>query len=194
VSDLVNEDGKADPGLPKTAGYGAKLPKPGDPVAVITTNRGTIVLRFFPQKAPNHVANFIKLADKKFYDGTKFHRVIPGFMIQGGDPNTKGSDTSTWGQGGPGYTVDQEFNDVPHYRGILSMARTGDPNGAGSQFFIMHARYPSLDGQYTVFGDVLKGMDVVDKIVSTETGDNNRPLKDQVIKTVRIEKWPIPLE
>lgn len=192
VSDFVNEDLKTDPGLPSTAAPGAKKPKDGDPVAIITTTFGRIVVRFFPEKAPNHVKNFLDLASKKFYDGTKFHRVIPGFMIQGGDPNTKQPDTSTWGQGGPGYNVKAEFNDIPHTRGILSMARAQDPDSAGSQFFIMVARYPSLDGQYTVFGQVLEGMDVVDKIVSQPT-DHDRPVKDIVIKKVEVAKWPIKL-
>jgi cyclophilin family peptidyl-prolyl cis-trans isomerase len=194
VSKLVNADGKIDPGLPKTAGVGAKLPKAGDPIAILTTSEGRIVVKFFPQKAPRHVKNFIDLAKKNFYDGTKFHRVIPGFMIQGGDPNTKGSDKETWGQGGPGYNVKAEFNDIPHTRGILSMARTGDPDGAGSQFFIMHDRYPSLDGQYSVFGQVIEGMDVVDKIVTTATEEQNRPIKDMVLKKVEITKWPIKLK
>jgi peptidyl-prolyl cis-trans isomerase B (cyclophilin B) len=193
AADLVNADGKIDPGLPKTAGVGAKLPKDGDPIVIMNTSEGRIVAKFFPQKAPNHVKNFLTLAGKKFYDGTKFHRVIPGFMIQGGDPNTKSDDTSKWGQGGPGYTVKAEFNDIPHTRGILSMARTSDPDGAGSQFFIMHARYPSLDNQYSVFGQVIEGMDVVDKIVNTPTEDQNRPIKPMVLKTVEVTKWPIKL-
>lgn len=170
------------------------MPKNGDDIAILTTNRGTIVVKFFPQKAPKHVENFIKLAKKGFYDGTKFHRVIPGFMIQGGDPNTKSGDPSTWGTGGPGYTVSAEFNDIPHTRGILSMARAQDPDSAGSQFFIMHARYPSLDGQYSVFGQVIKGMDVVDKIVTTPRGENDRPNTPQVLKKVVIKKWPVDLK
>jgi peptidyl-prolyl cis-trans isomerase B (cyclophilin B) len=194
VSSLVNADGSIDSGLPKSAAPGAKLPKDGDAIAILTTNQGTIVLKFFPQKAPNHVKNFTDLAKKNFYNGTKFHRVIPGFMIQGGDPNTRTDNKASWGQGGPGYNVKQEFNDIPHTRGILSMARTGDPDGAGSQFFIMHARYPSLDGQYTVFGQVIEGMDVVDKIVNTPTEDANRPVKDMVLEKVEITKWPVKLK
>jgi peptidyl-prolyl cis-trans isomerase B (cyclophilin B) len=194
VSSLINQDGSIDAGLPKTAGWGAKLPKDGDPIVILTTNEGRIVLKFFPQKAPRHVKNFLDLAKKNFYDGTKFHRVIPGFMIQGGDPNTKLSDTSTWGQGGPGYTVKAEFNDIPHTPGILSMARTSDPDGAGSQFFIMHARTPSLDGQYSVFGQVIEGMDVVNKIATTPTGENNRPIKDMVLEKAEVTKWPIKLK
>jgi len=168
-------------------------PKTGDDVAVITTNYGTIVFKFFPDKAPKSVANFKKLADSKFYDGTKFHRVIPRFMIQGGDPNTKGSDRNTYGTGGPGWSVDAEFSDIKHVRGIVSMARSSDPNSAGSQFFIMVAPYPSLDGQYSAFGHVVSGMDTVDKIVSLERDDRDDPVigKEAVMKTVRIEKWPV---
>ncbi len=190
---LVNQDESIDKGLPKTAAPGAKMPKDGDAIAILTTNQGRIVVKFFPEVAPNHVKNFLDLAGKKFYDGTKFHRVIPGFMIQGGDPNTKSGDPSSWGTGGPGYNVKAEFNDVLHTPGILSMARTGDPDGAGSQFFIMHARYPSLDHQYSVFGQVIEGMDVVNKIATTETGANNRPVKDQVLEKVEVTKWPVKL-
>lgn len=192
---LVNQDGSIDKGLPKTAAWGAKLPKDGDAIAIMTTSEGRIVLKFFPQVAPNHVKNFTDLAGKGFYDGTKFHRIIPGFMIQGGDPNTKSDDKESWGQGGPGYNVKQEFNDVLHTRGILSMARTGDPDGAGSQFFIMHAAYPALDHQYTVFGQVIEGMDVVDKIVNApQSGPpQNRPDKPTTIKKVEIAKWPTKL-
>lgn len=167
-----------------------RSPKIGEEVAVMETSMGRIVLMFFPDKAPNHVENFKKLATKGFYDGTKFHRVIPGFMIQGGDPNTKTDDKSTWGQGGPGYNVKAEFNDVHHARGILSMARTGDPDGAGSQFFIMVADTPSLDNQYSVFGQVLSGMDVADKIVNVPT-ENDRPVDPPVLKSVKIVKWPV---
>jgi cyclophilin family peptidyl-prolyl cis-trans isomerase len=115
-------------------------------------------------------------------------------MIQGGDPNTKSGDPSTWGTGGPGYKVNQEFNPIPHKRGILSMARTGDPNGAGSQFFVMHADYPSLNNQYTVFGAVVTGIETVDKIVMTPTTDNNgtvEPGKAVRIKGVKLAKWPV---
>src|SRR5271157_2976449 len=134
--------------------------------AVIETKLGNIELRFFPDVAPNHVQNFIDLAKKGFYDGTTFHRVIPGFMIQGGDPNTKKSDRSKHGLGGPGFTVKAEFNKKLHKRGTLSMARAQDPDSAGSQFFICVADAPSLNGEYSVFGEVASGMDVADKIVS----------------------------
>jgi peptidyl-prolyl cis-trans isomerase B (cyclophilin B) len=153
--------------------------------AIIETKFGTIELAFFPDKAPKHVENFIKLAKSGFYNGTIFHRVIPGFVIQGGDPNTKKEDTSQYGMGGPGYTVKAEFNDRPHERGTLSMARSQDPNSAGSQFFIVLARTPHLDGKYTVFGQVIKGMDVVDKIVSLKRGARDMPL-ERVEMTVRI--------
>ena len=193
VDQLINADGTIDDGLSKTASPGAKLPKDSDPIAILTTNQGRIVVKFFPEKAPKHVANFLKLGGEKFYDGTKFHRVIPGFMIQGGDPNTKSGDPSTWGMGGPAERVPAEFNDVPHTPGILSMARAQDPNSAGSQFFIMHAKYPSLDGQYSVFGQVLEGMDVVDKIATTPTQPGDRPKTNMVLEKVEVAKWPVKL-
>lgn len=143
--------------------------------AIIETKFGNMELEFYPEKAPKHVENFIKLAKEGFYDGTIFHRVIPGFMIQGGDPNTKTDNTSSYGQGGPGYTVNQEFNDIVHERGILSMARSQDPNSAGSQFFIMVRHSPHLDGQYTVFGKVTSGMEVADKIVSSPKNARDLP-------------------
>lgn len=174
-----------------TGAPGATPPKKGDKVAVIDTNLGRIVLKFFPNKAPGHVKNFISLANKKFYDGTKFHRVIPGFMIQGGDPNTR-TGQGMPGTGGPGYMIKAEFNDTKHTRGILSMARSADPDSAGSQFFICVATYPSLDGQYTAFGQVVQGMDVVDKIVDLPRDQNDMPTpKEAVMKTVRIETWPL---
>jgi cyclophilin family peptidyl-prolyl cis-trans isomerase len=156
-------------------------------VAVITTSEGMMVLEFYPDVAPNHVANFKKLARSGFYDGTAFHRVIPGFMIQGGDPNTK-NDTAkdTWGMGGPGYTINAEFNSKHHARGILSMARTSDPNSAGSQFFICHADAGNLDGQYTVFGNLIKGLDVLDKIATTPTEAPDRPIKRVNIDSIKI--------
>jgi len=138
-------------------------------IAELHTTAGQINLRFFPDVAPNHVRNFIDLSESGFYAGTKFHRVIPGFVIQGGDPNTKSGDPSTWGTGGSPNNVNAEFNSIPHKRGILSMARTGDPNGASSQFFICVDDVPQLDNQYTVFGEVTQGMDVVDKIVNAQT-------------------------
>jgi len=169
-----------------------RKPKNGDEVAVMTTSMGKIVLMFFPDKAPKTVANFKTLAKKGFYDGTKFHRVIPGFMIQGGDPNTKTNAQDTWGTGGPGYTIPDEFSDIQHVPGILSMANTGSPNSGGSQFFIMVAKYPSLDGHYSAFGKVVSGQSVADKIVAvpTEAG-TDRPVNPPKIISVKIEKWPI---
>ena len=155
-------------------------------IAVIETNFGNIVIQLFPDVAPGHVENFVKLAQDGFYDGSTFHRVIPGFMIQGGDPNSKDEDRSNDGQGGPGYTINAEFSDVPHKRGILSMARAQDPNSAGSQFFIVVADSNFLDGQYTVFGEVIEGMDVADKIVNVERDSMDNPLEKVTMKvTIR---------
>lgn len=143
-------------------------------IAVIDTAQGTIEIEFFPNAAPNHVANFIDLAREGFYNGTLFHRIVPDFVIQGGDPNTKGDDRNIWGQGGPNSTVNAEFTDIPHERGIVSMARTpNDPNSAGSQFFIVLEDARDLDGQYSAFGRVIKGMDVVDKIAKLQTVGGN---------------------
>ena len=163
--------------------------KPADAkeVAVVKTSEGTMVLEFFPDVAPNHVDNFKKLAKKGFYDGTCFHRVIKGFMIQGGDPNTKDeSKKDTWGQGGPGYTIKAEFNDKPHVRGTLSMARTPDPNSAGCQFFICHGEPRFLDHQYTVFGKLIKGDEVMEKIATTATEGPDRPVKRMNIESIKI--------
>ncbi len=157
-------------------------------VAVITTSLGKIEVEFFADKAPGHVANFTKLAKSGFYDSTYFHRVIPGFMVQGGDPNTKDNNRANDGTGGPGYTIDAEFNDIHHARGILSMARSQDPNSAGSQFFIMVDDAPYLDGQYTAFGKVIEGMDVVDKIVSVPRDGRDNPLKSIYITHISIEE------
>ncbi len=145
--------------------------------AVIRTKFGDITLKFFPEQAPNHVNGFINLTNDGFYDGTTFHRVVPGFVIQGGDPNTKGDDRSKHGLGGPGYSLEAEFSDLPHQRGTLSMARSSDPDSAGSQFFICVADAPFLDGEYTVFGEVVDGMDVVDQIVSQQRDPSDNPLE-----------------
>ena len=126
-----------------------------DDIVVMETNRGTIKLKLFPNIAPKHCRNFKKLANSGYYDKTSFHRIIPGFMIQGGDINSRDNDPKNDGQGGPGWTVDAEFNDIPHKRGVLSMARSSDPNSAGSQFFICVADSPHLDGKYTAFGEVI---------------------------------------
>ncbi len=138
---------------------------------------GDIVLRFFSDVAPGHVNNFVKLSKDGFYNGTTFHRVIPGFMIQGGDPNSKKSDRSSHGMGGPGHNVKAEFNSTPHKRGIVSMARANDPDSAGSQFFICVADANFLDWQYTVFGEVVSGMEVADKIVTMKRDGRDNPLE-----------------
>jgi len=147
--------------------------------AVLETNHGVIKFKFFPDQAPGHCRNFISLAQKGFYNNVIFHRVIKGFMIQGGDP--KGT-----GTGGPGYTIKAEFSDQPHLKGTVSMARTNDPNSAGSQFFICLDRQAYLDRQYTVFGQVTEGQEFVDKIGSLPT-KNDRPVQDAVMKKVYIE-------
>jgi peptidyl-prolyl cis-trans isomerase B (cyclophilin B) len=146
---------------------------------------GDIRLKFFPDVAPDHVQNMVKLAKNKFYDGTTFHRVIPGFMIQGGDPNTKDPDRSRHGMGGPGHRVKAEFSNRPHRRGTLSMARSQDPNSAGSQFFICVADSKFLDGQYTVFGEVVCGMETVDRIVNVQRDGNDNPL-DRIEMTMSV--------
>lgn len=146
---------------------------------------GEIQLEFFQDVAPNHVKNMVKLAKDKFYDGTTFHRVIPGFMIQGGDPNSKVPDRSRHGMGGPGHRVNAEFSQRTHKRGTLSMARSQDPNSAGSQFFICVADSKFLDGQYTVFGEVMNGMETVDRIVNAQRDGNDNPL-DRIEMTMSI--------
>ena len=144
-------------------------------IAVIETKFGKIEMELFADKATGHVKNFKDFSRKWFYDGTIFHRVIPGFMIQGGDPNTKSDDRSTHGMGGPGYSINAEFNDTLHKRGILSMARSQDPNSAGSQFFIVVKKSSFLDGKYTAFGKVLSGMAVADQIVNAPRDKRDNP-------------------
>jgi peptidyl-prolyl cis-trans isomerase B (cyclophilin B) len=162
-----------------------EIKKMSETRAIIETSLGNIDLKFFPDVAPNHVSNFVELAKKRFYDGTTFHRVIPKFMIQGGDSNSKNPDRSKHGMGGPGHTIKAEFNDKPHKRGTLSMARAADPDSAGSQFFICVADSYFLDKQYTVFGEVTSGMDVVDKIVSQKRDKNDNP-HERMEMTVKI--------
>jgi peptidyl-prolyl cis-trans isomerase B (cyclophilin B) len=169
----------------------APPPSPG-PRAIIKTKFGQIHIKFYSDVAPNHVENFIKLAKSGFYDGTIFHRVIPGFMIQGGDPNTKNSlRKDTYGQGGPKdekgnpILLKAEFNDIPHKRGIVSMARGNEPDSAGSQFFIVVEPSPFLDGKYTAFGEVTKGLGVADKIVSLPRNDHDLP-NERIEMTVTI--------
>lgn len=155
--------------------------------ATIKTKFGDMELKFYPDVAPKHVENFLTLAKSGFYNGTIFHRVIPGFMIQGGDPNTKDPNKpDTYGMGGPNHKVKAEFNSIPHRRGIVSMARTNDPNSAGSQFFIVVKDSNFLDGQYTVFGEVVKGIEVADKIVNLQRNSRDLPT-ERVEITVAIE-------
>ena len=167
-----------------------------NPIVTIEMENGDIIkAELYPEVAPNTVNNFISLVKSKFYDGVIFHRVIRGFMIQGGDPQGIGI-------GGPGYSIKGEFamngvkNDLKHTRGVLSMARSMAPNSAGSQFFIMHEDGEFLDGQYAAFGKVLEGMDVVDKIAAVKTDGNDRPLTEQKIASIRVdtkgEEYPEP--
>ena len=153
--------------------------------AIISTTFGDITLKFYPEVAPNHVKSFLELSEKGFFDGTVFHRVIPGFVIQGGDPLSKDPDRSLHGTGGPGFQLKAEFSDKPHKRGTLSMARSASPDSAGSQFFICVAEATSLNGQYTVFGEVTSGMEVVDEIVSQPRDERDNPL-DRVEITVTL--------
>lgn len=150
------------------------------PTATISTKFGDISLELFDDKAPNHVKNFLDLARKGFYNQTAFHRIIPGFMIQGGCPNTKPGSGGRPGTGGPGYNIDAEFNDTPHARGVLSMARASDPNSAGCQFFIVVKDSNFLDNQYTAFGRVTSGMEVADQIVAQPR--NSADLPDERIE------------
>jgi len=160
-------------------------PKPvtKEDLVILETNRGTMKLKLFPDVAPNHCRNFKKLANSGFYDGTAFHRIIPGFMIQGGDINSRDNNPTNDGQGSPGWTVDAEFNDIHHRQGVLSMARSSDPNSAGSQFFICVADAPHLDGKYTVFGEVIENVYVTEHIVNTPT---------DYIQAKRMSKKSIP--
>ena len=160
---------------------------PAAPRATIETRLGSIEIEFLPDKAPGHVKNFLDLARKGFYDGTTFHRVIPGFMIQGGDPNTKDAKGSRdrHGTGGPGYQIKAEFNDVPHKRGVVSMARSSDPNSAGSQFFIVVKDSGFLDRQYTAFGRVVRGIEVADAIVNSPRDARYNP-NDRIEMKVKV--------
>ncbi|MEW6360026.1 MAG: peptidylprolyl isomerase [Planctomycetota bacterium] len=150
-----------------------------DKVAVIDTSKGRIIMKFYPKEAPNTVNNFVSLADQGFYDGLIFHRVIKGFMIQGGCPMGTGA-------GGPGWQIDAEFNAIKHEAGTVSMARANDPNSAGSQFFICLEKTPHLDGKYTAFGQVIKGMEVVKAIGEVKTGDKDRPADEVKIFKIRV--------
>jgi peptidyl-prolyl cis-trans isomerase B (cyclophilin B) len=159
----------------------------GKEVAVLKTSAGEMVAEFWSDVAPKTVENFKTLAKKGFYDGTAFHRVIKGFMIQGGDPLTKdASKEAMWGTGDPGYKVKAEFNDRKHVRGVLSMARSQHPDSAGSQFFICHGDPSFLDGKYTAFGKLIKGDEVLEKIATTKTGPNDRPVERITLESVKI--------
>ena len=161
-------------------------------VAVIKTSEGDMVVQFWNDAAPNTIENFKKLARSGFYDGTIFHRIVKGFMIQGGDPNSKDAGKeSSYGEGGPGYKIKAEFNDHSHERGIIFMARSSDPDSAGSQFFICLAPVPRLNHQYTTFGKLIKGDDVLEKIGDTpatrnNTGEMSKPTKRVVIESIKI--------
>ena len=163
-------------------------------VAVISTTKGTIVIRFWPDVAPQTVANFKKLARQGFYDGTAFHRIVKGFMIQGGDPLSKKNDPLV-GTGGPGYAIKAEFNERPHVRGVISMARSNDPDSAGSQFFICLAEARFLDRQYTAFGELIEGDDVLETIGNTPVGagfggERSKPVERIGVESIRIETRP----
>ena len=161
-------------------------------VAIIKTSEGDMVVQFWNDAAPSTIENFKKLARSGFYDGTIFHRIVKGFMIQGGDPSSKDpAKESSYGEGGPGYKVKAEFNDRSHERGVISMARSSDPDSAGSQFFICLASVPRLDHQYTTFGRVIKGDDVLGKIGDTpvtrsSSGESSKPTKRAVIESIKI--------
>ena len=155
---------------------------------LIKTNFGDIKFSLLPDIAPETVRNFLQLANSGFYNGTLFHRVIPGFMIQGGDPNTKTPNKTTWGQGGPGYNLKAEFNSRSHLRGIVSMARAADPDSAGSQFFIVTSDSTFLDKQYTVFGEVVDGMEIADNIVNLPRDGNDCPKQEAKMLEVIISE------
>lgn len=178
---------------PTGAGDQNRMPKDGEDVAVMKTNLGTIVIMFFPEVAPNHVARFKEAIAKDIYVGTKFHRVIPGFMIQGGDPNSKDDDRNNDGSGGWGAPMKSEFNSYKHVRGVLSAARTNDPNSATSQFFLVHDKASFLDNQYTVYGRAVEGLEVIDKIVNLKRDARDNPLPENpaIIESLKLEKWPI---
>ena len=170
--------GSFSPGATRAAGDEPSNADSKSPHVLVKTKFGEMEIVLFPDLAPKHVESFLKLAKSGFYNGTIFHRIIPGFMIQGGDPLTKDpANRSRYGTGGPGYNLPAEFNRVAHEKGILSAARTADPNSAGSQFFIMADKATHLDGQYTVFGEIVKGLEVVDTIVNQPRDMKDNPLE-----------------
>lgn len=197
VTETTSETATTATPAPTTTATEKPMTSYADKVVVLKTSKGDITIRFFPDIAPNHVKNFIDLSSEGFYDGVKFHRVVPGFVIQGGDPNTKTENRGSWGTGGSGRNVKAEFNKVHHGRGILSMARSNDPNSASSQFFIVVKDAGFLDNQYTVFGEVTEGMDVVDKIVA-DAGGREMPANPVTIQSATVrpatakEKGPTP--
>ena len=158
-----------------------------EPVVVIETNLGNLVIELFPADATEHIKNFLVLSSNGYYDNTLFHRIIPGFMIQGGDPNTINGEPNTWGQGGPDTKLDAEFNSIKHNRGIVSMARSADPNSAGSQFFIVHQNSNFLDGEYTAFGRLAsqESFETLDKIAAVPTGTNDRPIDPEQVRIIK---------
>ena len=164
-----------------------------DPVVIFETNQGNMVIELFYDDAPNHVTNFIQLSYSGYYENTLFHRIIPGFMIQGGDPNSINGGLDSWGMGGPDKKIDSEFNSIKHNRGIVSMARSQDPNSAGSQFFIVHKDSNFLDEQYTVFGRLIteESFETLDKIASVETDDRDRPLNPDQVRITKVSIVPI---
>ncbi len=167
----------------------SKVMKTETKIIILETSLGTIELELYPDKAPKTVSNFIKLAESGFYDNTKFHRIIKGFMIQGGDPYTKGDDNTVWGTGGPGYKFADEINDLPFVRGVLAMANSG-PNTNGSQFFIVTApATPWLNGLHTIFGRVISGLDIVDKIEAVKTTGSpyDRPIIPVIVNKVSVK-------
>jgi peptidyl-prolyl cis-trans isomerase B (cyclophilin B) len=178
---------------PNPTAAAAKAGSAADEVAIMETSKGTMAIEFWTKDAPLTVANFKKLARQGYFDGTGFHRIIKGFMIQGGDPKSKNPKALDLGTGDPGYKIKDEFNAHRHEKGVLSMANSGTPNSAGSQFFIMHGSAPSLDGGYTAFGKLFEGTDVLDLIANTPVGGNammngemSKPLEWTTVKTVRI--------
>jgi peptidyl-prolyl cis-trans isomerase B (cyclophilin B) len=194
ADDTATKSPAATPPAEKAAAKAAKpAAKPMNEVAVMETSKGRMVVEFWEKDAPQTVANFKKLARQGYFDGTGFHRIIKGFMIQGGDPKSKNPSATDLGTGGPGYTIKDEFNSHPHVKGVLSMANTGTPNSSGSQFFVMHGTSPNLDGHYTAFGHLIAGMDVLDKIANSPTGpnpsmpgENSKPMEWTTLKGMKI--------
>jgi peptidyl-prolyl cis-trans isomerase B (cyclophilin B) len=203
IMNIEQQEGVATPAkvIGEQSSLGDKKPLDGEEIAVIETKFGRILLRFYSDQAPGHVANFKKLAKEEFYNGTLFHRVIPDFMIQGGDPNSKNEDKSLHGTGGPGYSIKAEFNNVTHDRGVLSMARSNDPDSAGSQFFICVKHVAFLDNKYTAFGRVVRdgteregeepaSLKVADAIVAQPRDPRDNPNERNTIK-ISLQKWPL---